>query len=151
MTDARTLTFTRDLAAPPDRILRALTEPAARMAWGPPDADTVVLIEGQPEAAPGLRETSYCGPAGNPYVTVRTDWILLDPARVTYAETLEAEGEAFATSLAIFDLAETGDGTRLDITILIASYAGLEVFAEVAAGWTHALENFAKYAESSAA
>ncbi len=150
MTDTETLTFSRNLSAAPDRVLKALTEADARMAWGPPDADTVVLIEDQPEAAPGVRETSRCGPAENPYVTVQTDWILLGPDRVSYAETLSAEGDAFATSLAIFDLEETPNGTEMSATILVASFAGPDVIPEVQSGWTHSVESLARYIEGAA-
>ncbi|WP_224813811.1 hypothetical protein [Hasllibacter sp. MH4015] len=145
MTDTKILTFSRRLGHPPGRVLHALTDAKARMTWGPPDADMVVLIEGQPDPAPGIRETSTCGPRENPYVTVETDWILLDQARVSYAETLSAEGEAFATSLAVFDMAATEAGTDLDVTILVASFAGPEVLPEVEGGWTFSLKNIARY------
>lgn len=145
MTDTKTLTFTRRLSADPARVARALTSAEARMAWGPPGADMVVLIKDQPTPAPGVREVSTCGPAENPYVTVRTDWIEITPARITYAETLEAEGEAFATSLAIFDLVAAGAQTEMKATVLVASFAGEEVFPEVEFGWSHALENLSRH------
>ncbi|OAN80988.1 hypothetical protein A8B78_09870 [Jannaschia sp. EhC01] len=147
MTDTNTLTFARKLPADPARVATALTSPEARMAWGTPDADMVVLIKDQPAPAPGVREISTCGPADNPYVTVRTDWVEITPTRISYAETLEAEGAAFATSLAIFDLAATGTTTDLDVTIFVASFAGQEVLPEVEGGWTHALENLARHIE----
>ena len=141
MTETTTLTFTRALPAPPARVFTALTSAADRMVWGPPDTGHVVLIEGQPAPAPGVREISRCGPADNPYVTVSTDWVLLDPTCITYAETLEAEGTVLGTSLAVFDLMETAHGTDLSATIIVASYVGPEIFPEVEGGWTHALRN----------
>ncbi|GAB5448740.1 SRPBCC family protein [Gymnodinialimonas sp.] len=145
MTDTKTLTFTRTLPADAARVARALTSAQARMEWGPPDADMVVLIEDQPDPAPGVREISTCGPKENPYVTVRTDWIQITPARISYAETLEAEGEPFATSLGIFDLTEAEGSTDLKVTIFVASFAGEEVLPEVEGGWTHALENLTRH------
>lgn len=145
MTDTKTLTFARTLPADPARVVRALTSAEARMEWGTPDTEMVVLIEGQPDPAPGVREVSTCGPASNPYVTVRTDWIEITDTRVSYAETLEAEGATFATSLAIFELAGTTGQTELTTTIMVASFAGEEVLPEVEGGWTHALENLARY------
>lgn len=145
MTDTKTLTFTRTLPADPARVLIALTSAEARMVWGTPDADAVVLIKDQPDPAPGVREVSTCGPAENPYVTVRTDWIEIIPARVSYAETLEAEGDAFATSLAVFDLAAVDGQTQMHVTIFVASFAGEDVLPEVEFGWTHALESLARY------
>lgn len=145
MTDTKTLTFARMFAADPKRVGTALTSPEARMDWGRPDADTVVVIKDQPAPAPGVREMSTCGPADNPYVTVLTDWIEITPTRVSYAETLAAEGEVFATSLAIFDIAREGSQTRLSATILVASFAGAEVLPEVEGGWTHAMENLSRH------
>ena len=40
------LQFDRQLNAAPARVFAALTAPEERMAWGPPDADSVVLIDG---------------------------------------------------------------------------------------------------------
>ncbi|MEJ6392500.1 SRPBCC domain-containing protein [Gymnodinialimonas sp. 2305UL16-5] len=147
MTDTKTLTFVRALTADPARVYRALTSAEARMAWGPPGPDQVVIIENQPEAAPGLREHSRCGPADNPYVDVHTDWILLEPERIAYAETLLAEGTTLGTSLAVFDLTQSKSGTDLAATIMVASYIGDEMFAEFEAGWTHAMENLTQHLE----
>lgn len=141
MTDTKTLTFSRQLPSAPAKVHAALTDAAARMVWGPPDTDMVVLIENQPAPAPGIREVSRCGPAADPYVTVTTDWIEITPTRISFAETLAAEGAAFATTLAIYDLAADGTGTALSLTLLVASFAGPEVLPEVEAGWTHALRN----------
>lgn len=149
MIDTKTLTFTRTLDADAARVATALTSAEARMEWGTPDADTIVLIENQPEPAPGVREVSTCGPKDNPYVTVTTDWIEITPARITYAETLEAEGEAFATSLAIFDITAQDAQTQLSATIMVASFAGAEVLPEVEGGWTHAIENLTRHLKSS--
>lgn len=145
MTCTKTLTFTRLLPADPARVVDALTRAEARMVWGTPDADMVVLIENQPDPAPGVREISTCGPRENPYVTVRTDWIEITPKRVSYAETLEAEGDAFATSLVIFDLADADGKTALTATIMVASFAGLDVLPEVEGGWTRAMDNLVRY------
>ncbi len=140
MTDTKILTFTRTLPALPARVVKALTDPAEHMIWGTPGADMVLLIEDQPTAAPGTRDTGHVGPTGTPYVTVHTDWIILDPALITYAETLEAEGAPFATSLAVFDLRLDGQTTTVQLTVTVVSYAGEEVIPEVETGWTHAME-----------
>jgi uncharacterized protein YndB with AHSA1/START domain len=145
MTDTRTLTFARSLNADPARVAAALTSAEARMAWGTPDADMVVLIEDQPEPAPGVREVSCCGPKENPYVTVRTDWVEITPTRISYAETLEAEGDAFATSLAIFELTPAGQGTDMAVTVFVASFAGEEALPEVEGGWHHAIDGLTGY------
>ncbi|QXT39362.1 SRPBCC family protein [Gymnodinialimonas ceratoperidinii] len=145
MTDTKTLTFTRSLSADPARVAEAVTSAEARMTWGTPDAEMVVLIEGQPDPAPGVREVSTCGPRDNPYVTVRTDWVEITPTRISYAETLEAEGDAFATSMAIFELTATGKGTDMAVTVFVASFVGAEALPEVESGWSHAVDGLTRY------
>ena len=140
------LQFTRDLGSAPERVFAALTSAADRMAWGPPDTDSVVLIEDQPEASAGLREHSRVGPRDNPYVDVATDWIVLDaPDRLIYAETLSAEGMVLGTSLATFELSEKGTGTALRATIQLVNLAGEEMMSELESGWTHSIDSLARH------
>ncbi|MEX0312278.1 MAG: SRPBCC domain-containing protein [Tateyamaria sp.] len=140
------LQFDRTLSSAPIRVFEALTSSADRMAWGPPDTESVVLIENQPDPAPGVREMSRVGPRENPYVDVATDWIILEaPARLIYAETLSAEGEPLGTSLATFELDATGDGTQMRATVQIVSFVGAEMMGEMEAGWTHAVDSLANH------
>ena len=148
MSDFETLTFSRILPAQPDRVYRALTSAQDRMVWGSPEPDTVVLIEGQPDPAPGVRETSRCGPRDNPYVTVLTDWVLMEPGeRVVYAETLMAEGAPLGVTLATYEMAPDGTGTSLLLTLQIASFIGAEMLSEFESGWTHAVDNLTRHLE----
>lgn len=148
MSDFDTLTFHRPLSAPPARVYRALISAKDRQIWGPPDANSVVIIEDQTDPAPGIRETSRCGPADNPYVTVWTDWVLMEPdTRLVYAETLSAEGAALGVSLATCDLTPDGPGTALSLTVQIASFVGAEMLSEFQGGWTHAIDSLARHLE----
>ena len=141
-----TLEFTRTLGADPARVFTALTNQSDRMAWGPPDADSVVIIEDQPDAAPGVRETSRVGPRDNPYGDVATDWIVMEePASLIYAETLSAEGETLGCSLATFELSADGAGTSMQASIQIISFVGEEMMGEFEGGWTHALDNLTRH------
>jgi uncharacterized protein YndB with AHSA1/START domain len=140
------LNFTRTLKSGPDRVYQALTSPADRMAWSPPDTDNVVLIEDQPDPAPGVREVSRCGPRHNPYVDVATDWVLMEPpSRLVYAETLSAEGDVLGCSLATFELEADGTGTALRISVQLVSFVGEEMKSEFEGGWSHALDNLARH------
>ena len=140
------LQFTKSLAAAPERVFQALTNPADRMAWSPPDTASVFVIDNQPAAAPGVREIGRVGPRENPYVDVATDWIVMDaPSRLVYAETLSAEGEVLTTSLATFELEANGAGASLRTTIQIANFAGEEMYGEVCAGWENAIMALSKY------
>ncbi|MEO0401829.1 MAG: SRPBCC domain-containing protein [Pseudomonadota bacterium] len=140
------LQFDRTFGAAPTRVFEALISPSDRMAWGPPGTDHVVLIEGQPDPAPGVREWSRCGPRDTPYVDVATDWILIEsPARLLYAETLCAEGEVLGSSFATFELAADGVGTALRGTVHLVSFIGEEMLGEFEGGWSHAMDNLSHY------
>lgn len=140
------LQFDRHLTAAPERVFAALISPQDRMAWGPPDSGSVVVIDPQDPPAPGGREQSRCGPRDNPYVDVATDWVVMDaPSRLIYAETLSAEGDVLATSFATFELVADGAGTQLRVTIHIANFAGEGMLGEVESGWTHALDNLMQH------
>ncbi len=139
--DFAQLQFERSLNASPDRVFQALTNAQDRMAWGPPDAGSVHIIDTPVPLEAGAREMGRVGPRENPYVSVATDWIVVEaPGRLVYAETLLAEGSALGTSLATFELAAAGKGTALRATIQIANFAGDEMRAEMEAGWRHAID-----------
>jgi len=149
-TDFGQLQFERSLSTAPARVFTALTSPEDRMAWGPPDPQSVVLIEGQPAPAPGVRELSRVGPRENPYVDVATDWVIIEaPTRLLYTETLSAEGEALGTSMATCELTPNGDGTTLRVTVQLVSFVGQEGMDEIEAGWTHAIDSLDRHLSGS--
>ncbi|UWR21088.1 SRPBCC family protein [Sulfitobacter sp. S190] len=141
------LRFDRTLDAPPARVFEALTHPADRMAWGPPDTGHVVEIDPDaPPPAAGLREHARCGPRDTPYVDVTTDWVLMEPpGLLVYVETLAAEGQTLGTSLATFEVTADGAGTALRVTVQVVSFVGDEMLGEVEGGWTHALDNLVQH------
>ncbi len=148
MTDFATLTFERSLKKAPAQVFDALTKAEARTVWGPPDTGHVVLIEGQPDPAPGLREVSRCGPTENPYVTVHTDWVIMEASsRLVYAETLIAEDTVLGVTLAVAELTEVPEGTQLSLHLDLTSFVGAEAIGEFEAGWSHALGNLVAYVD----
>ena len=141
--------FHKSLSAAPERVFTALTSAADRMAWGTPDTSTVLLIDGQPDPAPGVREVGKIGPRENPYVDVATDWVVMNaPNLLLYAETLSAEGEALGTSLATGELSSEGTGTALKATVQLVNFAGEEMRDEIENGWTHAMEALAEHCQT---
>lgn len=149
MTDFATMTLNRKVNATPARVFDAMTNAKARAIWAAPDADSVVQIVDQPDPAPGVREVSAVGPAENPYVTVHTDWIVMEaPKRLIYTETLLAEGETLAVTLAVAELSAQGDGTQLDLHLDLASFVGEEMRGEIESGNRHAIDSLVKLVEA---
>ncbi len=152
MAEFADLTFQRDLRSNPARVFAALIDPAARKVWGVPDEGSVLLIEGQPDPAEGLREIARVGPVDNPYVDVSTDWVVMEPgSRLIYAETLRAEGTVLGSSFAVVELTGTDGGCTLNLHVSIASFVGPELAGEIEAGWTHATQSLVTYLEGGAA
>ncbi|MGR3467969.1 MAG: SRPBCC family protein [Shimia sp.] len=148
--DHHDLQFERRIKATPAHLYACLTDPEARQIWGAPGEGQVVIVDTPTPVEVGQRETSRCGPADNPYVTVHTDWLLLSPGEhVAYAETLSAEGAPLGITLANYAIAGHPEGSALTIHLHLTSYVGAEMKGEFEGGWAHALNNLQTLAERS--
>lgn len=148
MADTGLITLSRTIKATPLRVYDVLVSPDARRIWAPPDDGSILVIDGQPTPAPGVREVAQVGPAESPYVDATTDWILMEPGqRLVYSEMLQAEGMVLGISFATLELEPDGQGTALQVTVQIVSFTGEETMGEMESGWTHALDSLVSFAE----
>lgn len=141
-----TLTFDRTVAAPVATLWQVWTAPAARAAWAAPTpAVTVDFLQSDPRE--GGHEVSLCRVAGQPDIRCDVRWLVMQPDRRSICSELVAcEGTAQSAALVTADFAATDGGTRLVVTVQLASLAqdmepgyrqgfgaGLDHLAEVAA------------------
>lgn len=145
MTDFTTLTLTRQIACAPDRLFTLLTTKAGREAWSAP-TDTAVVIIDAFDCRPGGQERARCGPRESPEFETHTTFHRVDPACLVASETLIIGAEILSTTLCTHDIAARDGGTRLDVTLQIASFAGPELFDDYAQGWNGSLDNIARLA-----
>ena len=118
-----TLTFTRHVAAPATTLWQVWTAPAARAVWSAPSPRvTVEYLEADPRV--GGREISLCRVDGQPDIRCDAGWLVMQPGQrsVTY-EVISSEGVTQSAALVTADLATTGDGSQLTVTVQLSSLA----------------------------
>jgi uncharacterized protein YndB with AHSA1/START domain len=119
----------RDLAAPPSRVWRALTDPAALAAWFWPER---LAPTAEADPVEGGRYRISSPPAG---MAVEGRYLELDaPSRLVC--TWSWEGEAGETLVTV-ELAPAGDGTRLDLAH--EGFADERARDDHVQGWTDCL------------
>lgn len=145
--DFDTITLTRDIACPPDRLFHLLTDRKARETWGAPGEGIVVIIDAF-DMRPGGREVSRCGPAENPEFKVVSDFHVIDaPHRLICTESLDFGQGPASVSLITQTVAAGGKGSLLTVTLQIASLIGPDMAADYRTGWNGGLDNLTRLAE----
>jgi uncharacterized protein YndB with AHSA1/START domain len=118
-----TLTFDRKVSAPVATLYQAWTSPAARAVWAAPTpAVTVEFLEADTRV--GGREVSLCKVAGQPDIRVEAGWLdLVADRRTVGYEVVSQNGANLSAALATADFAGAGEGSRITVTVQLASLA----------------------------
>ncbi|MEX0406198.1 SRPBCC family protein [Aquibium sp. LZ166] len=118
-----TLTFDRDVAAPPSTLWEAWTAPAARAVWSAPTpAVTVEYLEADTRI--GGREVSLCKVEGEPDVCCQIGWLdLRPPLRSVNYEVISREGESLSVALVTAAIEGNGERSRIEVTVQLTSLA----------------------------
>lgn len=118
-----TLTFEREIAAPPHVVWETWTAPAARALWSAPTpAVTVEYIEADTRV--GGREISICRVEGQPDIRCEIGWLALQPQALSVNnEVISAEGTTLSAALVTADLSGTPEVSRLMVTVQLSSLA----------------------------
>ena len=114
-----TLTFERQMAAPPSTLWQAWTAPAARAVWAAP-TPTVTVEFLEVDTRVGGREISLCKVAGQPDIRCEVGWLELRPAaRSVNYEVISSEGVTQSAALVTAELSGTNDNSRLVVTVAL--------------------------------
>lgn len=141
-----TLTFERQVAAPPSVLWQAWTAPAARAVWAAP-APTVTVEFLEADSRVGGREISLCKVAGQPDIRCENGWLELQPAvRSVNYEVISSEGLTQSAALVTADFSGTGDRSRLVVTVQLSSLAE-DMAAGYRQGFDAGLDNLAGVAQ----
>ena len=141
-----TLTFTRQVAAPVATLWQVWTAPAARAIWSAP-APSITVDWLEADTRVGGREVSLCKVDGQPDIRCDTGWLVLQPDRRCVSfEVISSEGVSRSAALVTADLAATGDGSRLAVTVQLSSLAE-DMAAGYRQGFDAGLANLAGVAE----
>ncbi|MCB8840386.1 SRPBCC family protein [Aurantimonas sp. VKM B-3413] len=141
-----TLTFEREMAAPPSVLWQAWTAPAARAIWAAPTpAVTVEFLEADPRI--GGREVSLCKVAGEPDIRCEAGWLEMQPpARSVNYEVISREGVRQSAALVTADIVGAGEHSRLAVTVQLSSLAS-DMAQGYREGFGAGLDNLAAVAE----
>ena len=147
--DFDTITLTREVACPPDRLFHLMTDREARQVWGAPDDRTVMRIDHH-DLRPGGREVSVCGPKDNPEFAVTADFHVVDaPRLLIMSETMEFGQGPASISLVTQEVAERPEGgSVLTVTVQVASLIGEPMIDGYREGWGGSLANLIRLAEA---
>lgn len=141
-----TLTFEREVAAPPDAVWQAWTAPAARAVWAAPNPSvTVEFLEA--DTSVGGREISLCKVEGQPDIRCENGWLVLQPEmRSVNYEIISCEGQTQSAALVTAEFSGTHERSRLAVTVQLSSLAvGME--AGYREGFAAGLDNLTQVAE----
>ncbi|MBM9593551.1 SRPBCC family protein [Roseitranquillus sediminis] len=141
-----TLTFERDVAAPPNALWEAWTAPAARAVWAAPSPSvSVEFLEADTRV--GGREVSLCKVAGEPDIRCDCGWLELQPtARSVNYEVISFDGVTRSAALVTAEISGAEEGSRLVVTVQLSSLVeGME--AGYRQGFGAGLDNLVGVAE----
>lgn len=141
-----TLTFEREVAAPPDALWQAWTAPAARAVWAAPNPSvTVEFLEADTRV--GGREISLCKVEGQPDISCENGWLVLQPTmRSVNYEVISCEGVTQSAALVTAEISAGQERSRLVVTVQLSSLAA-DMEAGYREGFGAGLDNLASVAE----
>lgn len=141
-----TLRFTRHHDAPAATLWQVWTAPAARALWAAP-APSVQVDFLEADTRLGGREVSLCKVAGQPETRCEIAWLHLDPPHLSVDhEVVSSEGVMQSVALVTAEITPAGTGSRLDVTIQLATLAG-DMEAGYRQGFDAGLDNLAAIAD----
>lgn len=133
-----------EVAAPPDRVFRSLTDPAELEAWWGSD-EMYRTTEWTIDLRPGGKWSTVALGADGSRMTVDGEYLEVDPPR-RLVHTWRPSWDDYAETTVRYDLVPTATGTRVLVT-----HTGFGARAEQAAGtgegWTRVLEWLGRFAE----
>lgn len=144
-----TITIERTFAASPARVFAAFSTPATKRRWFA-EGFGMEVQEFSLDFRVGGRESSRMVPKdgrGFANDTVYTD--IVPDERIICAFTMSRDGRRFSASLATFQLAPDGDGTKLTFTEQAAFLGESDGPDKRKGGWTELFEKLAKVLQSS--
>lgn len=138
-----TMVKERTYNASPARVFNAWRDIEARTRWSAPTPADKIVYEAQDFREGGL-DISHCGRDGELDYTARVTYLSIEAnSLIVFTETVSYRGERKSHAQISVELSPAGAGTRLLLTMQIASFDGPSMIAGYDEGWTAALDNLA--------
>ncbi len=138
-----TLTFKRQYTATPDAVFSTYADVEVRARWSAP-SDSAVFIYTENDFRVGGIDHFRCGDKRAPQYEgeVRYEDIV-SGKRIIYSEAIKAFGKRLSVSLVTWEIVPRATGSRLLVTVQIASLVGDDMIAGTRVGMNAALDNLA--------
>jgi uncharacterized protein YndB with AHSA1/START domain len=140
-----TLEFEQDIAATPHAVFSAYADVGQRIGWGTP-SDTAALIYDAADFREGGTDRFRCGPKDDPSIDGTTQYLAIAENRhIVSLETLATTGQTLAVALNTIMFLAAASGTRLVVTVQVASFAGKGMIEGYEQGHRTCLANLASF------
>jgi uncharacterized protein YndB with AHSA1/START domain len=138
-----TIVMERTYNASPPRVFAAWESPEARARWSAPTPDITIRYE-EADFREGGRDVVRCiEPGGADFVAHVHYLDIRQDRRLVFAEAVSNGSLRVSAALISVELSQAGAGTRLALTLQIASFDGSGMEAGYQEGWSAALDNLA--------
>lgn len=139
-----TIVMERTYNASPTRVYNAWSDIDARKRWSAP-ADNIRIEYEAADFREGGRDVSRCIEPGNEdYVAVVNYIDLRRDQRIVFAEDVSHGAKRVSAALITVEISADGGGSRLSLTMQIASFDGANMEQGYQFGWNAALDNLGK-------
>lgn len=139
-----TIVMERTYNATPERVFAAWADVEARKRWSAPTEGIRIEYEAADFREGGV-DVSRCIEPGNTDYVARVTYIDIRPdARILFAEDVSHGAARVSAALISVEISPENAGSRLLLTMQIASLDGSNMEAGYQFGWSSALDNLAK-------
>ena len=140
-----TLEFERFVPVAVSRVFGAYVSVEERMRWGAPSDGSVLLYDATNFSIGGT-DRFRCGSKSNPQYH-GTTWYndIVTDSRIVSSERVEIDGRCLSVSLNTFEFLPENGGTRLRLTVQLASFVGSGMIKGNQDGQNSALDNLVRY------
>lgn len=139
-----TIVMERSYNATPARVFAAWADVEARKRWSAP-ADDIRIEYEEADFREGGRDLSRCIEPGNADYVATVQYVdVTADQRIVFAEDVKHGDKRVSAALISVELEPKSGGTRLSLTMQIASFDGADMEKGYQFGWSAALDNLSK-------
>ncbi|WP_444959555.1 SRPBCC family protein [Microbulbifer sp. VVAC002] len=143
-----TISISKRIKAPRERVFSAWEDPQARSIWGPPSEDEAIEFLENDFREGGI-DVHRCGQSSDLRFRVETHYYeIRRPHRLLFTERVTTDGSPLSISLISVEIGNSESMTELKVTIQIASLVGSGIIEGTRNGWQRALSNLTAYLEA---
>ena len=142
-----TVVVERTINVPIARAFAAYADADERALWAAP-SDTAVFEYEETDFRVGGRDVARCGAKDDPRFRVESRYVEIQPRhRIVTTDTVHESTELLTANITTTEFFDENQGTRVKVTVQVASLVGDEMIENSRSGNTGSLANMAQYLE----